>query len=203
VRSSAADSIKLETLQTHMVQLRQSVELASLSCKASGQLEQLVAVSQGVLARIAQELILKSLAFEGMRARFDMVREEHDGTFEWGFEGNNDEGGQEEASDAGNSERSQGSRNASDGDKTAGTPESESESTERRDHATAHNADTEDWTCMNDKEPEKYYDPCIEQTKAPRLTHTLHSGLTSANTILSKRGHFLTCAECRSLLETC
>ncbi|KAE9376490.1 hypothetical protein N431DRAFT_181433 [Stipitochalara longipes BDJ] len=83
VEASKGDASKLERLQSHMDQLRQGVEVAFLSPEALTQIRQLVCVQEEALNSIAQDRILRSLEFDGMHGRYDMVHEASSDTFQW------------------------------------------------------------------------------------------------------------------------
>jgi hypothetical protein len=83
--ASKTNAAKLETLQNGINQGFQDVEIRSLSPAAQDQLRQLLRMQEEALTAISQHRILKSLEFEGMHGRFDMVDEAHSKTFRWMF----------------------------------------------------------------------------------------------------------------------
>ncbi|KAK3317381.1 hypothetical protein B0T19DRAFT_488646 [Cercophora scortea] len=85
IESAQEDASKLQKVQETMDQLSHGVELASISETAKEQIRQLVQVQDDVLCKIAQSQILKSLAFDEMHSRYNMVEEAHSSTFAWIF----------------------------------------------------------------------------------------------------------------------
>ena len=80
------DNFKLERLQNSFDELQQGVQVTHISETAQRQLRKLADVQEDVSCTIAQRRILKSLAFEGMHGRYDMVDEAHSKTFQWIFD---------------------------------------------------------------------------------------------------------------------
>ena len=62
------------------------MEARSFSAAAQSQLRQLLGLQDEVFTAIAQNRVLKSLEFETMHGRFDMVDEAHYKTFNWMFD---------------------------------------------------------------------------------------------------------------------
>ena len=83
VGSAKDDAAKLEQLCNNVEQLRQGVRAAGIGPEAQEQIRRLMDVQEDALSAIAQRRILKSLAFEGMYGRSDMVEEAHYQTFRW------------------------------------------------------------------------------------------------------------------------
>ncbi len=83
IESAKGDAAKLERLRNNVEDLHQGVQVAGISAEAQEQIRRLVDVQEGTLAAIIQSRILKSLAFEGMYGRADMVDEAHCTTFRW------------------------------------------------------------------------------------------------------------------------
>ncbi|KAH8898720.1 hypothetical protein GQ53DRAFT_777337 [Thozetella sp. PMI_491] len=86
VDASRSDSSKLEHFQKQIDHLRERVEDVLVSTDAQGQFQRLFALQQEALTPIANDRILRSLSFEGMHGRFDMVDKAHRNTFQWVFE---------------------------------------------------------------------------------------------------------------------
>ena len=85
-KSAADDSARLGTIQAHVEELRQGVAIASFSAEAQDQMRGLLDLSQNVFIKVAQQKVLKVLAFSDMHGRFDAVEEAHAQTFQWIFE---------------------------------------------------------------------------------------------------------------------
>lgn len=66
-----------------MDQIRQGVHVTSISPEAQAQLSQLVNLQEDALCFVVQTRIVKSLWFEGMYGRYDMVDKAHSETFRW------------------------------------------------------------------------------------------------------------------------
>ncbi|KAE8333757.1 hypothetical protein BDV39DRAFT_198669 [Aspergillus sergii] len=77
---------RLNTLQSHILQLRQGVQVSSLGEDAQQQLRQLLSHSETAIKRMAQQRILDALAFRTIRGRINAVEEAHHQTFRWMFE---------------------------------------------------------------------------------------------------------------------
>ncbi|KAK3313992.1 hypothetical protein B0H66DRAFT_537239 [Apodospora peruviana] len=83
--TAKADSSTLLQLQRNIEQLSQGVEVTFISEKAQNQLRKLVGIQEEVLVAIAQRRVLKSLWFDGMHSRYDMVDDAYSKTFKWIF----------------------------------------------------------------------------------------------------------------------
>ncbi|KAF2790355.1 hypothetical protein K505DRAFT_340515 [Melanomma pulvis-pyrius CBS 109.77] len=82
----------LEVLHKHVKELRQGVTVTSISPNALEQLRTLLGQSESALRIAAQQYIRRSLAFPGMKGRFDAVENAHRDTFRWFFEASADDG---------------------------------------------------------------------------------------------------------------
>ncbi|CZR68365.1 uncharacterized protein PAC_18264 [Phialocephala subalpina] len=85
VASAKDDSSRLEQLSSQVNNLGRDVTISSLSPMAQAQIETLLGVSEHAVNLIAQQHILKSLAFEGMYGRYETVNDAHYKTFRWIF----------------------------------------------------------------------------------------------------------------------
>ncbi|KAK5652264.1 hypothetical protein OQA88_10612 [Cercophora sp. LCS_1] len=83
VESAKSDAAQLERLRKNVEDLRRGFQVAGVSAEAQGQISRLVDVQESAFSVIIQSRIVKSLAFEGMYGRFDMVDEAHCKTFRW------------------------------------------------------------------------------------------------------------------------
>ena len=83
VESVKNDAAQLERLRKNVEGLRRGVQVASISSEAQEQIRRLVDVQENAFSAIVQDRILRSLEFEGMHGRFDMVDEAHCETFRW------------------------------------------------------------------------------------------------------------------------
>ena len=86
MNSSKGDSAKLEQLHRHIDELQKGIAVRSISPEARNQLQTLLNLPEDAWSTIVQERILNSLAFDGMRGRFEAVHDAHYKTFEWIFE---------------------------------------------------------------------------------------------------------------------
>ena len=83
IESAKGDAAKLEQLRNNVEQLRQGVQVAGIGPEAQEQIRHLVDVQENALSAVAQSRIVKSLAFDGMYGRSEMVEEAHSRTFRW------------------------------------------------------------------------------------------------------------------------
>jgi hypothetical protein len=83
VESAKKDGARLQALQEAQEQLRQSVQAAPLSPEAAASLRQMLGLHEDALSAVYQDKILRSLAFDSMRQRYDAVKEAHAKTFGW------------------------------------------------------------------------------------------------------------------------
>ncbi len=99
VKSAKGDTAKLEQLCNNAEQLRQGVQVAGIGPEAQEQIRRLVDVQEDALSAIAQSRIVKSLAFDGMYGRSEMVQEAHYKTFRWILDDNGDNDDSHDKSD--------------------------------------------------------------------------------------------------------
>ncbi|KAK3306192.1 uncharacterized protein B0T15DRAFT_485616 [Chaetomium strumarium] len=90
VEAAKSDAGKLERLRSNVEDLRQGIRVAGISAEAQEQIRRLVEVQEDAFSSIIQSRIAKSLAFEGIHDRFDMVEEAHLKTFRWIFHDSHD-----------------------------------------------------------------------------------------------------------------
>lgn len=73
----------MDRIESHIAQLRESINLAPSTSEDKPLLMRLLAEEEKVFTTIAQDRILRSLSFEGMNRRSNMVVETHSNTYEW------------------------------------------------------------------------------------------------------------------------
>jgi hypothetical protein len=83
VKSADDNASKIGQLRNNVEHLRQGVWVAGMSPQAEEQIRRLVEVQEDAVAAIVQRRIVKSLAFDGMYGRSDMVDEAYSNTFRW------------------------------------------------------------------------------------------------------------------------
>jgi hypothetical protein len=77
------DTVRLDVLQGHVTQLRLGVTVTEISQRAQEQLRELLNLSEAACEAVAQQSILKALAFSDMYGRFEDVEKAHFDTFGW------------------------------------------------------------------------------------------------------------------------
>lgn len=77
------ETVRLDVLQSHVKQLRQGVTVTEIGQQAQEQLRELLNISEAACQAIAQQSVLKSLAFSDMYGRFEDVEKAHFSTFGW------------------------------------------------------------------------------------------------------------------------
>ena len=87
ITSSDGHATKLGVIQQYVEELRRGSSVSSFSSEAQAQLRRLLDISEDVYVKVAQQKVLKALAFPDMYGRFDTVEDAHCRTFEWIFEG--------------------------------------------------------------------------------------------------------------------
>ena len=83
VTSAKDDSSRFEQLSSQINNLGSDVNISSLSPTAQAQIQSLLGISEHAANLIAQQRILKSLAFEDMYGRYEAVSDAHYKTFGW------------------------------------------------------------------------------------------------------------------------
>ena len=87
ITSSDGHATKLGVIQQYVEELRRGSSVSSFSSEAQAQLRRLLDISEDVYVKVAQQKVLKALAFPDMYGRFDTVEDAHCRTFEWIFKG--------------------------------------------------------------------------------------------------------------------
>jgi len=87
ITSSDGHAIKLGVIQQHVEELRGGSSVSSFSSEAQALLRRLLDISEDVYVKVAQQKVLKALAFPDMYGRFDTVEDAHCRTFGWIFKG--------------------------------------------------------------------------------------------------------------------
>ncbi|KAH9204764.1 hypothetical protein DL95DRAFT_494636 [Leptodontidium sp. 2 PMI_412] len=77
------ETIRLDVLQGHVRQLRRGVTVTEIGQRAQEQLRELLNLSEAACQAVAQQSILKALAFSDMYGRFEGVEKAHLNTFGW------------------------------------------------------------------------------------------------------------------------
>ncbi|KAF9879593.1 hypothetical protein CkaCkLH20_03136 [Colletotrichum karsti] len=84
--SSQSSAHQIQEISASLDRLRDTMQVAGFSDQAKMQLSQLLRVSDDIVHAVAQERILRGLAYESARSlneRHDMIPEAHFKTFEW------------------------------------------------------------------------------------------------------------------------